>query len=93
MGEIDQKAFKNVRRLKLGKSKVDEEAAMLALEWQNEIQNPAWCPFKPGPDGKVIYVGTSPYLLYIYFFSFFVAFTPLARIVGYLKIVSYNRTS
>ncbi|KAF3330741.1 paramyosin, long form-like protein [Carex littledalei] len=52
MGEIDQKAFKNARRLKFGKSKVDEEAAVLVLKWQNEIQNPAWCPFKPGPDGK-----------------------------------------
>ncbi|KAJ4819975.1 XH/XS domain-containing protein [Rhynchospora pubera] len=52
MGEIDERAFKKACRLKLGKSKVDEEAAVLVLEWQNEIQNPDWCPFKIGQHGK-----------------------------------------
>lgn len=81
MGEIDKKAFKNACRLKLGKSKIDEEAAMLVLKWKNEIQNPAWRPFKPGPHGKVIDARTLHicYIIMFIFMFFFFTFMPLVR--------------
>jgi XH domain len=66
MGEINQKVFKHACRLRLGKSKVDEEAAVLVLKWQNEIENPAWSPFKLGPHGKVIHAQACTYLLYYF---------------------------
>ncbi|KAF0918400.1 hypothetical protein E2562_023555 [Oryza meyeriana var. granulata] len=46
MGELDLKAFANACKQRLSKGDVDEAAAMLCSQWEAEIKNSDWHPFR-----------------------------------------------
>ncbi|XP_006645454.1 factor of DNA methylation 1-like [Oryza brachyantha] len=46
MGELDLKAFANACKQRFSKGDVDETAVMLCSQWEDEIKNPDWHPFR-----------------------------------------------
>ncbi|KAJ0987475.1 hypothetical protein J5N97_005831 [Dioscorea zingiberensis] len=46
MGELDEKPFREACKQKFAKDEADIKAAMLCSEWQENLKNPDWHPFK-----------------------------------------------
>ncbi|ONM30063.1 Factor of DNA methylation 4 [Zea mays] len=46
MGELDEKPFLNACKRKYGNNEYQVKAAELVTNWQEELKNPSWYPFK-----------------------------------------------
>ncbi|XP_010497500.1 PREDICTED: factor of DNA methylation 1-like [Camelina sativa] len=54
MGEVDEKPFLNVCKLRYSANEATVEAATLCSTWQENLKNPSWHPFKRvGSGGRV----------------------------------------
>lgn len=51
MGELDEKAFQLACKRKFAKGDADVKAAIFCSEWQENLKNPDWHPFKVITDG------------------------------------------
>lgn len=52
MGEIDEKAFKNVCKQRYSAEEADIKAVELCSLWQEKLKNPEWHPFRVVEDSK-----------------------------------------
>lgn len=69
MGEVDEKPFLKVCEQRFNGENVGLQHAMLCSEWQKNINDSAWHPFKLVVSGEKMKV--SLYLVYLYPYSQF----------------------
>jgi len=58
MGELDEKPFLDVCKLRYSANEAAVEAATLCSTWQENLKNPSWQPFKHEGTGDGAEVGS-----------------------------------